>query len=218
LFFGLIISTKMKRPLQNKISPAIFGALLVFTIAGCDRDHVKVYHVESTDSATSAVATATASAKMPMTMPAGLPAPDNSALPPLKYTLPAGWSEKPATQMRVASFGVSENGKQADISVIPMGGMAGGATANVTRWRGQVGLPPVTDDEAARLAEKISVGDQPADLYDITGGGQRILAASHHRADTEWFFKMTGDALLVEAQKPAFISFLKSVEFGPAPR
>ena len=93
--------------------------------------------------------------------------------------------------------------------------MAGGAAANMTRWRGQVGLPPVTEDEAAKLAEKISVGGQPADLYDLVGGGQRILAASEHRDDTEWFFKMTGDADLVEKQKPAFITFLKSVSFGP---
>ncbi len=204
-----------------KIPLIAFGALLVLAVAGCDRDHVKVYHVESAEFATSAppaVATATAPAKMPITMPAGLPAPDNSALPPLKYTLPAGWTEKPATTMRVASFEVSADGKTADISVIPLDGRGGGAAANVKRWRGQIGLPPVTEDEAAKLAEKVSVGDQPADLYDLTGGAQRILAASYHRDDTEWFFKMTGDAQLVEAQKPAFISFLKTVQFGPAPR
>ena len=33
-----------------------------------------------------------------------------------------------------------------------------------------------------------------------------------HREDTAWFFKMTGDDTLVEAQKPAFIAFLKSVK------
>jgi hypothetical protein len=35
-----------------------------------------------------------------------------------------------------------------------------------------------------------------------------------HRDNTAWFFKMTGEAGLVEKQKPAFISFLKSVSFG----
>ena len=205
---------------------ALAGAsLLLSAVAGCDRDHVKVYHVESTDTAAptpppvaAPAAPAALPGKMPMTMPAGLPAPDNSALPPLKYTLPAGWTEKPATTMRVASFEVSADGKTADISVIPLDGRGGGAAANVKRWRGQIGLPPVTEDEAAKLAEKVSVGDQPADLYDLDGGAQRIIAASYHRDDTEWFFKMTGDAQLVEAQKPAFISFLKTVQFGPAPR
>jgi hypothetical protein len=193
--------------------PVIFLAALA--VAGCDRSDVKVYHVAAETNALAAPAPLPA---MPPTMPAGLPAPDHSDLPKLKYILPDGWQEKEPTQMRVASFEISENGKSADVSVIPLGGMAGGAAANVTRWRGQVGLPPVTDDEAAKLAEKISVGDQPADLYDISGGSQRILAASFHRDDTEWFFKAMGDADLVEKQKPAFVSFLKSVQFVPPSR
>lgn len=176
--------------------------------SACKRDEVKVYHVDSS------AAAAPPSAVMPASMPAGLPAQDNSALPPLKYVSPAGWQEKPASQMRVASFGISEDGKVADISVIPIGGIAGGDIANVNRWRGQVGLTPLADDEIAKLAEKVSVGAQPADLYDITGGTQRILAVIFHRDDVSWFFKVTGDADLVENQKPAFISFLKSVQFG----
>jgi hypothetical protein len=192
------------------------SALMIFAAAGCGRDDVKVYKTDSADT-TPAVplpAAVAMPAAMPATMPPGLPAPDNSALPPLKYVLPAGWTEKPLTTMRVASFSISENGKQADASVIPMGGAAGGVTANVKRWRGQVGLPPVTDDEAAKLAEKVSVGDQPADLFDLAGGGQRILAAIFHRDDTTWFFKITGDDALVEKQKNTFVSFLKTVQFG----
>lgn len=208
--------------IQLKLWPATLGTFLIIATAGCGRDSVKVYHVDASDTAAPAppplAAPATPPAQMPMTMPAGLPAPDNSGQPPLKYTLPVGWQEKPASQMRVASFEISENGKQADISVIPLGGMAGGAVANVNRWRGQVSLPPLTEGEIEKLAEKISVGDQPADLYDITGDAQRIVAVIFHRDDTAWFFKMTGDAQFVEAQKPAFVSFLKTLQFGQAPR
>jgi hypothetical protein len=210
----------MKHLLLNSSSTAL-AALLALAVVSCDRNQVKVYHVETNEIAAATPPPMAASAapaampgQMPMTMPAGLAAPDKSALPQLKYTAPAGWTEKPASSMRVASFGVSAEGKTADISVIPLGGMAGGAAANVTRWRGQIGLPPVTDDEAAKLAEKVSVGDQPAELYDLDGGAQRILAVSFRRDDTSWFFKMTGDAALVEAQKPAFVSFLKTVQFG----
>jgi hypothetical protein len=193
---------------RRTLAPGATFFFLAVLLAGCGRDDVKVYHVAKDNSA------APPPAAMPATMPAGLPAPDNSGLPPLKYVLPAGWQEKPASQMRVASFGISEDAKEADVSVIPLGGMAGGDLANVNRWRGQVGLPSLADDEIANLAEKISVGAQPADLYDITGGAQRILAVIFHRGDVVWFFKVTGDADLVEKQKPAFISFLKSVQFG----
>jgi hypothetical protein len=121
--------------------------------------------------------------------------------------------------MRVASFEVSENGKPADVSVIPLGGMAGGDLANVNRWRGQVGQPPLADDDLQKLAEKVQVAGQPADLYDVagtapgSGESERILGVILHNDDTAWFFKMTGDATLVENQKPAFIAFLKSVAF-----
>jgi len=183
--------------------------IAAIALAGCGRDGVKVYHVAKDDSAAPPP-----TAAMPATMPAGLPAPDNGGLPPIKYVLPAGWQEKPASQMRVASFGISEDGKEADVSVIPLGGLAGGDIANVNRWRGQVGLPSLADDEIAKLAEKISVGEQPADLYNSAGSTQGIVGVIFHRDDVAWFFKMMGDASLVEKQKPAFVSFLKSVQFG----
>jgi hypothetical protein len=56
-------------------------------------------------------------------------------------------------------------------------------------------------------------------LYDVagtapgSGEAERIVGVISHRDDTAWFFKMTGNTELVEKQKPAFIAFLKSVEF-----
>jgi len=191
-------------------------ALILILAAGCGRDDVKVYHVATNDIA---VALPPVTAPMPATMSGDLPAPDNSGLPKLKYTLPTGWKEKALTQMRVASFEISEAGKTADVSVIPLGGSSGGDAANVNRWRGQVGLPPVPEDALAKLAEKVEVAGQPADLYDLagttpgSGESERILGAILHGGDTVWFFKLTGDADLAEKQKANFIAFLKSVNF-----
>ena len=64
--------------------------------------------------------------------------------------------------MRVASFGISQDGKQADVSVIPLGGMAGTDPANVNRWRGQVGLGPLAEAEVSKLRKKFrSARSQP---------------------------------------------------------
>jgi hypothetical protein len=190
--------------------------LAALALVGCEKNDVKVYHVENAETNMVAVEPAPAMPAMPATMPAGLPAPDHSALPPLKYTVPAGWTEKAPTQMRVASFEISENGKTADVSVVPLGGMAGGDLANVNRWRGQVGLPPATDEDSEKLAEKIEVAGQPGELFDLAGTSQRIVGAILHQGDTAWFFKMTGDPDLVEKQKPAFVSFLKTLQFSDA--
>ena len=222
-FFGNLTVTRMKSPINFKFRPVAVGTLVLLA-AGCGRDTVKVYHIDAGDAATPApppvTTPATPPGTMPGTMPDGLPVPDNSGLPALQYTVPAGWEKKAPSQMRVASFGVSQDGKQADVSMIPLSGMAGADPANVNRWRGQVGLAALPDADISNLAEKVSVGDQPADLYDLTGtvpgGGdaQRILGVILHRDDTAWFFKMTGEAGLVEQLKTTFIAFLKTVSFG----
>ena len=214
----------MKPFTHLKFLSVTIGTGLIVITAGCNRDGIKVYHVDTNDLASAVPPPLAAPASpggMPATMPAGLPTPDKSGLPQLQYTVPAGWEQKTPTTMRVASFGITQGDKQVDISVIPLGGMAGSDPANVNRWRGQVGLAPLADNDLAGLAEKVSVGDQPADLFDLVGtatGGsaaERIIGVILHRDDTSWFFKMTGDAALVEQAKPAFIAFLKSVSFGP---
>ena len=139
---------------------------------------------------------------------------------PLVWTTPAGWTEMPVTELRVGSFKINQAGKIADVSVIPLPGTAGTDAANVNRWRGQVGLPVLSADNLQKTSEPIEISGQSAQLYDIagvnpaSGDTTRITAAIEHRADVTWFFKMTGDADLVEQQKPAFLAFLKSLKFS----
>ncbi len=141
-------------------------------------------------------------------------------MPTLEYKPPAGWQVAPPGQMRAASFRVAgKEGKQADVSVIPLPGLAGSDLENVNRWRGQVGLPPVSADELTKLAQPVAIAGQSATLYEQAGtnpgAGEktRILAAITRREGVAWFFKMTGDDNLVTEQKPAFMEFLKSVSF-----
>lgn len=216
----------------------LFAALLVPLVSGCHKDAVQVYQVAG-DQAAPPVAPMDNSSNPPQLsgpagspmmnnspaqMPSGMVASDVQNAPPLKWMTPAGWTEVPPSEMRVGSFKVAgAGGKQADVSVVPLPGIAGGDPANVNRWRGQVGLPALPDDQLMSLAQDVQAGGQSAQLYDIAGqnptSGQstRILAAIQHRDGTTWFFKMTGDADLVEQQKPAFIAFLQSLIFASSP-
>ena len=214
----IILTTKMKSFASTRIGQ--FACVLAaLALASCGRNDVKVYQVDANDTTTTPPPAAATTA-MPATMPEGLAVPDNSGLPKLKYALPDGWKEKPLTQMRVASFDISDNGKQADVSVIPLGAMSGGDTANVNRWRGQVGLTPLEEDALTKLAEKVEVASQPTDLYDITGTSpgsgdpERIIGTIFHSDTATWYFKMSGDADVVEKQKANFAAFLKSMDFG----
>ena len=133
---------------------------------------------------------------------------------PLGYTVPKGWTEKSVSGMRAASFAAGEGEGLADVSVIRLVGTAGGMLANINRWRNQIGLAPVGDAELATLLQGIQVSGQPGKLLDIAGtgdGARRTVAAFAQRGGSSWFFKMTGPAEAVGAQKAAFLSFMQSV-------
>jgi hypothetical protein len=138
------------------------------------------------------------------------------------WVAPSGWQEVPPGQMRLGSFKVKgPDDAAADVSIIPLPGMAGGTFENVNRWRAQVGLAPVKPEELAGLAENLEISGGPAQLYDMAGqpsgakAKARILAAIQSREGTVFFYKMTGDDKLVASQKANFVSFLQSVKFGP---
>jgi len=118
-----------------------------------------------------------------------------------------------------------QNGQIADVSVVPLGGRAGGLLMNVNRWRGQVGQGPVTEEQVTSLAQPVEVAGQKAQLYEQIGTAPEaglktnILAAILNRDGVSWFFKMMGHSALVNEQKPIFIEFLKSVRFErPGPQ
>ncbi len=207
---------------MNWLILSIYGALRVnrtwpllliaAVLAGCGRDNVKVYRLSNDDSSPAAPPPNTTATAPDQT--------DNNATQPqLQWTLPAGWTEVAPGEMSIASFKVSgQNGVAADVTVVPLPGLAGGDTANVNRWRGQVGLPEATADDLQKFAEAVQVGDQPATLYDIAGSdnAKRILGVIQQRNGTTWFFKMMGDAAPVEQLKPQFTAFLKSLTFTAA--
>ena len=140
-----------------------------------------------------------------------------------KSTLPNGWEEAPRGEMRVASFRArGEGGKTADISVIPLPGVAGSDLANVNRWREQVGLSPVPEAELAKSAQPVEVGGEKGQIYDLAGKNPassdptRIVAAIVRKDGSAWFFKMNGDDALVTKQKPVFLEYLKSFNWQSA--
>ncbi len=156
------------------------------------------------------------------------PGKDPAAVPPpprqegFAYDTPAGWVARASTQFRLASFQIPGDGvPAADMAVSAFPGMAGGDLANVNRWRAQVGLAPIDETGLAVGAERIVQGDLAFLVVDLTSPGpmleggrkSRILGAILDRGDTGWFFKMTGEAGHVGAQREAFLGFLRSFRF-----
>src|ERR1051326_221046 len=84
---------------------------------------------------------------------------------PLHWTTPAGWQQQPASGMRVGSFAIKKDDQHADVSIIPLGTVAGSDLDNVNRWRGQVGLPPIDESKLSDQGEKVMIGSNPAPLW-----------------------------------------------------
>ncbi|MEI6561348.1 MAG: hypothetical protein WCO68_04585 [Verrucomicrobiota bacterium] len=214
-------------------STLLCGALAVLALhSGCkDKQEAKVYSVEKTP----AQATPPAQQAMPAAMPPGHPAigPTSGGIvaadKPLSEiqpgTPPPQWVMQPPTPMRLASFLVKgENGASADISLIILGGAAGGVLDNVNRWQSQLGQPDLTADALAQKAEHLPspLGEMTVvDLQGLPQGADaakdgRILAAIVTGEGMTFFFKMRGNAELVGAQKADFLKWAGTVRFGEA--
>ena len=204
----IFFSTRTRRRFWSLGGPWI----VAFGLAGCDRDDVKVYRVTKEQT--------------PAQQPSAAPMPSghpevNAAKPQLAWTLPSGWVQTGPGKMSVASFTIAgKDGKEAQVTVTPLQGLAGKEALIVNMWRQQAGLPELTAEAAARQLSPVDVGGDPGKMFEVTGKGDgtnpplRIVTAMAHRADGSWFYKLAGDADLVEAQKPAFVGFLKSVKIS----
>jgi hypothetical protein len=185
--------------------------LAAIALAGCGRDEIKTYRV--------AKDAPTAPPPTEMAAPAQMPA-TQTPLPQLQWTLPAGWEEKTPGQMRVASFTVTgTNNETADVGVIPLPA-TGQEIQLVNMWREQLQLPAATNSDVP--SETVAIGSDSGKLFDLASDAllidgksrARILVAMMTSGGTSWFFKMRGEESFVTAQKPAFVQFLKSVNFA----
>jgi hypothetical protein len=138
-----------------------------------------------------------------------LPADAKAAVGTPQWKVPAGWTEAPAMSMRVATFKMT--GAEVAVSAFP--GDVGGPLANINRWRAQLGLGEIRQGDVAGISSPIAAGDSEGTLVSIDAGAKRMLVVTIPHAGNSWFFKMTGDAPVVETQKEAFLGFVKSVKF-----
>ncbi len=213
---------------MNKLFKFILFTGPLAALASCGKEEIKTYRLAKDADSMLTPANPHAEAMSPHSgMPMGdgamkgMPAmerSDDGAR--LNWDIPAGWTEQPASGMRLASFSVAgKNGMAADASVIHLTGSAGGILANVNRWRDQAELGPIDENGLARMAEKMKSMAGTATVVDfvsqkslINGTHKfRILAAILEDKSGIWFFKMTGEDSVVREAKPAFLKFLKSL-------
>ena len=152
-------------------------------------------------------------ATAPMAAPASMKAEAAGFDAPKWGKLPAGWTVGPENAMRKATWIVAgPNASSAEIAVTVFPGSVGGLTANINRWRGQVGLAPASADEIVASAKTGKVGGIDSQRFVMTSpdGKTTLDAFITPKNGATWFFKMKGDTAAVEASSAAFAAFLSS--------
>ena len=135
------------------------------------------------------------------------------------FAVPSGWTQEAPRPMRSLTFRTGSDAGAAEVVVVKLAGNnIGPLEDNVNRWRAQVGLPPVANDQMPK-AGQANVGDRQAAVYDFTGPAGAERPASRVRVvytvlgTSVWFFKLQGPADGVAKAVLAFEAFLGSVKF-----
>ncbi|NOS68775.1 MAG: hypothetical protein HOP33_02485 [Verrucomicrobia bacterium] len=189
--------------------PAITLAILLAQV--CRAEDIKVYHVPKE---------ASAKAGLPSGHPDTAHGHGIAASPKITYTKPEGWTEAGPGEMRVTGFNISgPNDSTAQVAVTPLADMKGKEPFIVNMWRQQVGLDELSPEAAAKELSPVDIGGDPGQIFEIAGKSPdgkaiKIVTAMANRGSTTWFYKLQGDEALVTAQKPAFVTFLKSVKIA----
>lgn len=150
-----------------------------------------------------------------------IPALPQAANSPITFKAPESWDVGKAGGMRAAAFAVSDGAAKAEITAISLPIAGGDRLENVNRWRDQVGLGPLTQEQLGAALEPIMVDGLEGQFVRILGSEdksprQAILGVLVDRGPLTWFFKLMGDAALAERETGNFQDFVRSVKFRPA--
>ncbi|HXT11710.1 MAG TPA: hypothetical protein VN873_09110 [Candidatus Angelobacter sp.] len=137
--------------------------------------------------------------------------------------VPADWRAIPNPAMLVAKYEIQGNGgAKAEVNVGVLAGTGGGLVANVTRWRGQLGLAAVSEEDFSKLATTVDLPEGKGTMVDFTGVDAktgrkaRLIGVIVPQANDTWFYKLMGDEQIVDQQKDAFTKFIQSAKFSNA--
>jgi hypothetical protein len=95
-------------------------------------------------------------------------------------------------------------------------GNTGSFADNITRWRQQIGLPPVEDPRALPMKDATVGKDGEGVALEMHNPENKkgvVVVIASARGDL-WFFKFTGPSDVINAEREKFDAFIKSLEFG----
>mgnify|MGYP001547028696 CR=1 FL=1 len=144
-----------------------------------------------------------------------MPALSSEAKP--QWQVPAGWQPTQGGAFLVAKFLIS--GTDSEQAAVNVSAAGGDLLANVNRWRRQLGLAPLADNQLPQAVSSLDLPEGKATVVDMTsdaannGLKTRLVAAVVPHGQQTWFYKLMGGESLVAQQKDAFLKFVQSAKY-----
>lgn len=160
---------------------------LALALIGCDESEIEEHHVAKGVERVRATHDSP-----PPAHEAERPAPTGDTELPIR--LPDGWTLDPTPrQMRVATYLAPDASGPIEVALTRFPGRVGGDLANINRWRGQMGLPAVSERDLDSTIERFSAPGFEGYQARIESDRGVMLAAGVYDAaiDQTWFLRAT---------------------------
>ncbi len=181
------------------ILAAVFA---VCTITGCDRSQIQYYRIPKEKPALGQVSEPPSSPTHDST---------NRVVEP-RLVMPSTWKAETPGQMQVARYSMSADGRVAEATITTFPGDVGGLFANINRWRSQIGLEPISQDQISQVSQPLELNGARATLVDLVNpqNQRRLISVIVPRDGQTWFFKLLGDESLAEREKEQLVNMVKN--------
>lgn len=140
----------------------------------------------------------------------------------VSLTTSDNWTEvKTTSPVIVKAYDVTSPLGKAQVTITSLNNDGGGLLPNINRWRNQLGLSPVSklSDQPVSLLNMSGVTAMLLDIQAEASGEQTakgMFMAIVSRPTETWYFKMTGDAPVLQQLKDEFITAVQSAQFAGA--
>ena len=197
---------------RSRIPVLLTGSFLTAAalVSGCEEPKTRVYSVpKETPPSAPSVQQATT---LPNPSPSASASQPPSVATP-SWHVPAGWvASENQHSLRVATFSAGAPDAGIEIIVSQFPGDVGGLLANVNRWRQQIGLAPLTEEQLPQEVAAFENGAFDGHVMRLKGTDQHMLAASiyDNAADRTWFVKATAAPSIADQHEQAFFEFARS--------
>jgi hypothetical protein len=124
--------------------------------------------------------------------------------------VPSEWARLPEKPPRALDLRVEA---KVECSITVLAGSAGGARANIDRWRSQLGLAPLDDTQFLGL-EHVPLLDGRAYLVEASTTDSAVLGAAYVADDRSVFVKMTGPVGQLARHRTEFLELCRTLEDG----